>query len=236
MRIAAWNLNHRVLPKNIPKEVEEVIGEIAPDVLVLTEYVDGEFRAPFKTNLQKMGYFLSVSKVSKGHNQVLMATREKHSPGSVVAPDYDSHANSNFLSIRLPESALEIVGIRAPAYEKTSEVDLYWAALKDSLARAPQKRTIVIGDLNGDPNNSRSRGGRHLCDLRESGWTIPSPVGEWSYISSDGKHKSRIDHVLATADIEKIAARYETKIAGHTLAGEKEQMPLSDHAALVVDL
>ena len=236
MRIAAWNLNHRVLPKNIPMGIVDVIRGIAPDVLVLTEYVDGQFRAAFKTCLQDMGFFLSVSKECKGHNQVLMATRAKQSSGSVSAPDYDSHANSNFLCIHLPESALEIVGVRAPAYEKTSEVDLYWAALKDSLARAPQKRTIVIGDLNGDPNNSRSRGGRHLCDLRESGWTIPSPVGEWSYISSDGKHKSRIDHVLATADIEKIAARYETKIVGHTLAGDKEQMPLSDHAALVVDL
>ena len=139
MRIFAWNLNHRVLPKHIPMGVFDVIREIAPDVLVLTEYVDGQFRAAFKTSLQKMGFFLSVSKLSKGHNQVLMATRERHSPGSVSAPDFDSHANSNFLCIRLPESALEIVGIRAPAYEKTSEIDLYWAALKDSLARAPQK-------------------------------------------------------------------------------------------------
>ena len=52
MRIIAWNLNHRIQPKVIPQGVPEVIRGLAPDIVVLTEYVDGDGRLAFKQALR----------------------------------------------------------------------------------------------------------------------------------------------------------------------------------------
>ena len=45
MKIAAWNLNHRTNPKPVPDGVGQVVRHLAPDVLVLTEYVDSKASA-----------------------------------------------------------------------------------------------------------------------------------------------------------------------------------------------
>jgi hypothetical protein len=41
MKLLAWNLNHRAAPRRIPSWIAIAINEQAPDVLVLTEYVEG---------------------------------------------------------------------------------------------------------------------------------------------------------------------------------------------------
>ncbi|MBL0143808.1 MAG: endonuclease/exonuclease/phosphatase family protein [Betaproteobacteria bacterium] len=237
MKIAAWNLNHRTRMKDLSQGILEVIGEIAPDVLVLTEYVDGDSRAAFKEALKVQGLLhISVSKKIEGHNQVLIASRHGHTQGSVVAPLSDSHAETNFGCIRLLDSCLEVVGIRAPAYKTETGVEAYWAALEHRLQGVTDRSVLLIGDMNGDPANPHSVGGKHLGQLRERGWTIPNPIGEWSYSFGTGSTGSRIDHVLATASIGAITASYITRVGGHVVAGANDQAPLSDHAILVVEL
>ena len=41
MRIVAWNINHRAREKTIPDHLAAAIASLDPDVIVLTEYVDG---------------------------------------------------------------------------------------------------------------------------------------------------------------------------------------------------
>ena len=41
VRLLAWNVNHRMRPRHIPTWVAEIIGEQRPDIVVLTEYVEG---------------------------------------------------------------------------------------------------------------------------------------------------------------------------------------------------
>lgn len=237
MKIAAWNLNHRSRMKAIHQGIVDVIGEIAPDVLVLTEYVDGDSRATFKKALEEKGLLhISVSKQIEGHNQVLVASKREHSLGSVLAPVLDSHADTNFLSIHLLDSGLEIVGLRAPAYKTNAEIDAYWTALKHSLEGMTDRSVLIVGDMNGDPANPRSLGGRHMSQLQELGWMMPAPSGEWSYNAGGGASGSRIDHVLATASVGEIATSYITRVGHHILAGTTSEAPLSDHAILMAEL
>jgi hypothetical protein len=41
MKLLSWNLNHRAARRRIPSWIATAIDEQAPDVLVLTEYVEG---------------------------------------------------------------------------------------------------------------------------------------------------------------------------------------------------
>ena len=56
MRIVAWNLNHRIREKPIPLEALRGIQSLAPDILVLNEFVDGKSRLPFKADLSASGF------------------------------------------------------------------------------------------------------------------------------------------------------------------------------------
>lgn len=94
---------------------------------------------------------------------------------------------------------------------------------------------IFLGDLNADPDNKKSTGGKALkiLDVTDK-WFIPRPEGEWSYISSDGKRSSRIDHAICSTSLDNVMAKYVYKINSITLAGPKVTGPISDHAALMV--
>ncbi len=236
MKIASWNLNHRSVVKLIPGGVLDVISELAPDILVLTEYVDDASHKGFQDGLIEQGFSkISVSKSIKRHNQVLIASRQGHSLGTTLAPVPDSHAETNYLSVHIVGADLEIIGIRAPAYEKKSEINAYWTALAESLEGATDRRVLIIGDVNGDPANIRSLGGTHMNAMRKRGWVIPIPTGEWSYTSSDGVFRSRIDHVLATPGVGDVATSYITEVGQYVVAGRKEMAPLSDHAVLMAE-
>ena len=72
--------------------------------------------------------------------------------------------------------------------------------------------------------------------MRERGWKIPMPSGEWSYSSSDGSFRSRIDHVLVTPNVGDVAASYIIEVGQYVVAGSKEMASLSDHAVLLAEL
>jgi hypothetical protein len=56
IHLAAWNLNHRTGRKSIPPAVLHAIAALDIDVLVLTEFVDGDHQRSFKESLQDIGF------------------------------------------------------------------------------------------------------------------------------------------------------------------------------------
>jgi hypothetical protein len=52
MKLLAWNLNHRAARRRIPSWIATAINEQAPDVLVLTEYVEGPDHDSFLATLK----------------------------------------------------------------------------------------------------------------------------------------------------------------------------------------
>lgn len=233
MKIMAWNLNHRTAVKPIPDGIISAIDQLAPDVVVLTEYVEREVRSDFRKALLSLGFVsLSVSEVREGHNQVLIASRDTHVISGIPAP-LESHGSTNFLAVEFPEQDLALIGIRVPAYERAGELLAYERELVDILNGVANRRVLLIGDLNGDPHEKKSRGGKMFRDLIDHGWKIPRAEGDWSFLS--GKGNSRIDHAVASQAVGAISARYVVEVDGVIVAGPGT-VAISDHAILLCEI
>ncbi len=232
-RILAWNLNHRSRPKRIPVGVVDAIRQLHPDILVLNEYVQGTDHRRLWDDLRSMGLgSIKISERRPGHNQVLMASKRDFIVGAVPAPSVhcDSHGRTNFLAASFREPEFTLIGMRAPAYESAKQVRAYWGELTETLRVTASRKVVVIGDMNGDPENEKSIGGQYLASLCAEGWKIPRAEGEWSYKADSGAYTARIDHVVASPGIRMASASYITALPGIVVAGTRAEAALSDHA------
>lgn len=146
MRILTWNVNHRTCEKEIPQELVNTISIFAPDILVLTEFVDSgrgaKGRDRFYHNLSTLG--LKNHIISSPHlrtkntyeNQVLIVSKYSLELGEII-PVLPTKLNkefngirTNFLHVRLPEKNLEVIGLRTILGESESIIaPLYWETL-----------------------------------------------------------------------------------------------------------
>jgi Endonuclease/Exonuclease/phosphatase family len=237
MKILSWNLNHRIQMKKIPNAVISIIAEISPDLVVLNEFVDGAERDAFKYRLEEIGFpYISVSKKTNRQNQVLIASKAKHEDGDLKPPSYDDSSMTNFLHVLLPRFDIEIVGLRAPAYKKNQELELYWSQLLEIISSTVSRNIVFIGDFNCNPEVSKTPGARAINLLREMGWRIPHPDGDWSYISQNGQSVSCLDYALGSPGVGNISGTYVPKLGSHIIAGPKKQDPISDHAILISEI
>lgn len=236
MKLVAWNLGHQCREDPIHANFCESIEELCPDVLLLNEYVHGESRGQMLANLSRSGLpNLKVSARLNGNNQVLIASRYELEQGDLNGPRSKSHGGeANFLHVKLPRSNLELVGIRAPAYAGT-ELRSYWEALMELIRSCTSRRIVFIGDFNTDPDSLLRPTARYLRALRDEGWSVPSPAGDWSFISKKSVG-TRIDHVIASAPIRVLSAQYVASTARHVLASASKGAGISDHAPIVVRL
>jgi endonuclease/exonuclease/phosphatase family metal-dependent hydrolase len=234
VRIVAWNLNHRTGKKAIPSAVSQAILSLVPDVVVLTEYVEGPCHADFCDALKGGGLPSQFYTASGRHNQVLFAAREAASLGPLSAPRNLSHAAPNLLHVRLAEPALEIAAVRVPWYKVAKDRHAYWDWFETALPPLLLSSAVIIGDLNCDPQGSRGRGPKSLRRLAAQGWQLADPHGLGSYISHKGK-TSRLDHALVSSAVNINAAAYIQSENGYIFM-EPGLSPLSDHAPLVLDV
>jgi hypothetical protein len=107
VRLMTWNVNHRVRERRIPPEMAPAIFALEPDVVVLTEFVDGPSRTPFYDALSDGGFRHRLCSSSSGrHNRVLIASRTPIEPGDIVAPPIAPSVPSNALHAKLPALGL----------------------------------------------------------------------------------------------------------------------------------
>lgn len=232
MRLVAWNLGHQTLERPINPRFAEYVEKLSPNVLTLNEYVHGSTRGHFIEALAAIGLTqVKVSMRIRSNNQVLIASRLPFELGDLVGPDTeDGGGSSNFLHIIFPDSGLEVVGIRVPAYEKKSVLDDYWTKLLALICATKHRRIVFLGDFNADPDTPKSFAGAKLAGLRSHGWQVPAPSGSWSFVSG-----SRIDHVVAGPGISGLQAAYVSELDNVALASRDTLNRVSDHAALMVD-
>ncbi len=233
MKVVAWNLAHQVKKRPIPDYLVEVIQDLEADTVLFNEYVDDESREPFKTAMREAGYvWQAVSFTPTVHNQIYAASRFAFEVGDLQPPQFDGSAISNFLHLKFNDSPVEMVGLRAPAYEKAAERHAYWKELGEIMESAKNRSILFAGDVNFDPFvKTKQVGAACLPFPLAEGYQVPNPAGDWSYLGHSGKG-FRIDHVLHTSYIEISEVEYLDRIRGRFLAGEKIKMPISDHAAL----
>ena len=241
LHLAAWNLNHRSGKKAIPPAVIHAIAALDIDVLVLTEFVDGDHHARFKDSLKDIGLdSLAVSVKAPRQNQVLIAAR---SPlvdhGLLPLPGHTEAATTNWLHRRLPALHLEVVGFRAPMYLGADDRLGYWRQV-EAIARAARDRHVIfLGDFRCDPHAQTRLGDALFPRLAADGYTLAQPQGDWSYhAGKDSRDGTRVDHALACPDLTLTDARYLYRAGRHTLAGPDtgHGEPLSDHALLSIRL
>ena len=229
MRIVSWNLAHQTREDPIPAALIPALSALRPDLLILNEFVDGPSRDALRSDLKALElHDIHVSQRVGTNNQVLIASSVPLDPGDLRGPALiGGAAESNFLHVRMEGGALEVVGVRAPAY-MPRQLNEYWTHLS-ALIRSTKDRSIIwIGDLNGDPDLPSSTGGKCLAKLREEGWQLPRATGAWSF------HKgTRIDHVLASPSVPTVTAEYLASIGGVTVASGDRETRVSDHAALL---
>lgn len=93
--------------------------------------------------------------------------------------------------------------------------------------------TVVLGDLNANPESPSARGAAHFRRLLAAGWRRANPPDGASYYGPGRRH-TEVDHMLCDSRSTFAHARYVTEIGGWRLAGHEDA--LSDHAALLADL
>lgn len=233
MKTIAWNLAHQIHEKPIPDFLADVVCDLKADTVLFNEWVDTDRCEPFKQALRDAGFVHhAVSPTPARHNQIFAASRFAFEVGDLQPPQFDGSAISNFLHLRFPDTGVEVVGMRAPAYKKRADWHAYWDELAAIMNSVRDRPILFAGDVNYDPfKKAKKEGARtvpfHLCD----GYEIPNPQGEWSYLHHTGSG-SRIDHVIHTPSLAVTEAEYVDQIGGRHLAGSKSLQPISDHAAL----
>jgi exonuclease III len=241
LRIVAWNLAHQICKKPIQVALAEGILSLSPDVVVLTEYVDGPAdRIGFCTVLRSGGLVhLSQTPSRPRHNGVLIASRFTTSVLPFILPaGLTSHAASNCLNVQLDDLPLNLVGVRVPDCKTAPEKKAYWDWFETAIRPLVEQNAVIIGDFNTDPHKkprSKSPGSKHLNLLAEAGWQLKNPTGPWSFIPHKPKKPSRIDHALVSPSLTVKSARYVTSENGYSFAGDG-QAYFSDHALLVLDI
>jgi hypothetical protein len=232
-RVLAWNVNHRTFNKPVPSTVATAIGALAPDVLVLTEYVPGSDHSRFCGELLALGMrSILMSPREARHDQVLVATRAVGIAAELTGPEIP-HAQSNFLHVRIPEHGIEVIGVRVPMFKHSDDTDNYWSWLESFMELQMTRPLVVIGDLNVDPARAHSRSAQGLARIERRGWQRPVVADGWSYCSGTGFH-SCLDHVLISPQLHVHGSNYVARHEQHAFAGEADAM--SDHAALLVTI
>lgn len=233
--VAAWNVGHRTTRKPLPPALCDALEHIGADVLFLTEFVDeGEGREHLRKRLDVAGYgYVQTTERLPRHNQVLVASQLRFDIGDIAPPAKDSHATANFLHLRLHDSEMELIGIRAPAYKTAAEKSSYWSEVDGILHGVRDRALVMAGDFNEDPFKGVSESFTSRRFHGSEQLRVERPQGPWSYINNHREtSRSRIDHVLHTPRVQICEARYRYEAEGIQLAGLGSTLPLSDHAVL----
>lgn len=97
---------------------------------------------------------------------------------------------------------------------------------------ARARSILFAGDINFDPFvKAKKKGASQVHFPFASGYQVPNPAGDWSYLAHSGKGY-KIDHVLHTPSVVVSEVEYLTRIKDRHLAGVKANAPISDHAVL----
>jgi endonuclease/exonuclease/phosphatase family metal-dependent hydrolase len=236
MKLVVWNLNHRAARRRLPDWIADAIGGANPDVVVLTEYVEGVDHAAFLGALRHHGLACaSVSARTPRQNQVLIATREWHAREPLAIPNIHPSLPSNALLVRLADGT-RVLGFRMPAYEHAERrfKRPTWDWLLGEAEQLLPSPAILAGDFNTALGDSPAYCGDCLSTLLAAGWSHAAPTTGYSWQGRAGER--RIDLAFlspATATVAHYSWDFERLAIG--IPDRQKRVGLPDHAMLVVE-
>ena len=248
MKLLTWNVNHRIHEKVIPHLMAEAIDSLKPDIIVLTEFVDGPSRKSFFSELKSFGFSdKRVSKESEGQNQVLIASRTPLVDGAIQMPRTPSVSASdeelipeafpsNILHVHVPDKGFEILGLRVPMPLKSLNRRACWEWITKTAQENSERPFVLIGDFNIDPRYPPAKCEKRFDMLKKEGWQHADavPLSDVSYFPPAGGPGTRLDHAFLSKHFINPSARYVSESGGFVFAGKKPGA-MSDHAILLVD-
>jgi exonuclease III len=238
MRLLAWNLNHRAARRRVPNWVSAAIQVHAPDIAILTEYVEGPDHAKFLNELRTQGLGeISMSGQIGRENQVLICSRKAHDRGALVAPLIHSSVPPNTLHIVFKDTGLHVVGFRMPAFSGPDRrlKRATWDWLLQAAATLKNEVAVIAGDFNTAVGDSPARCGDRLDLLTTSGWLHVRPVSGWSWRHKSSGSERSIDHAFLTPAITSRGADYSWQFRDLDPEAAQEKVGIPDHAILTVD-
>jgi hypothetical protein len=236
MKLAIWNLNHRVGKTKFLPQAASAIGSLLVDALVLTEYFPTDHHDAFAAELAKYGFSAQMLSRETGEkaNRVLIAAKQPFEIDPLPLPDFDLQLPANVLAVRFPSTGIRLLGLRVPYYTKKDlpRVLDAWAWLELASEMLRDDQAIIVGDLNAEITSHAKRGGDHLRRILAQGWTRARPASGVSYYGK-GSVGTEIDHALCSPSLKFASARYQTDVGDAVFAGK--DFALSDHAVLMVE-
>ena len=247
MRLLTWNVNHRIQEKAIPPQMAEAIDSLKPDVVVLTEFVDGISREIFKSELNSLGFNYKISDGPKGQNHVLIASRTPLVDGDIHVPPSEPAVPpnepliplafpSNVLHVKVPDKDFEILGLRVPMPLKSANRQACWEWIMATAKENCGRPFVIMGDFNIDREYSPVKCGKRFDQLADIGMHhVPAmPLDYVSYFPPSGGEGTRIDHAFLSRHFINPTAQYRAESGQYLFAGNKPGA-MSDHAVLLVD-
>lgn len=240
IRIATLNMNHRINAIPVPDLFFDIIMDLSPDVLILTEYVHGRNSRNFACRMNAIGFYFHCSNYVPGQNQVLIASKGEMHIGGMSVQCGDPCDPPNFLHVRTLD--MDIFGVRMPIPKNAAKKREYWLHITNKLLNT-NGPAILMGDFNMDFwRRQRSAGCQQIHALLANGWQSknPNPLSAGSYIGSrrngtGERALSRLDHFVASNHFRVCSAMYLQEVSGIPIVGE-ESGSFTDHAILSVDL
>lgn len=241
MRILTWNLNHRARRRAVPDWIAAAILGRQPDVVVLTEYVEGPDHGRLAEALGEAGFAPpAVSARPSGGNQVLVAARGGVERRTIEAPGTLPPAvSSNVLHVGVPSLGIEVLGFRMPAFPSAQREDKRktWDWLLDSARSLGDRAAVITGDLNTSPEDGPRFFGDRIAALVEDGrWRLARPADGYSWLHARSGRERQIDHLFHTRALTARRAVYDWDFRALNEDAVSGKVGRPDHAMLVVDL
>lgn len=238
MRLLTWNLNHRAARRAIPDWVSIAIGNQNPDVVVMTEYVQGDAHSGFITDLAGQGLLhTQVSTRTEGQNQILIASRSPLSLGGIQGPELHPAVPPNTLHVVVDDLQLQLIGFRMPAFaSKDRKIKrAVWEWLISASRSLEPHRTVLTGDLNTAVGDSDNYCGDCLPVLPKHGWQHAIPDEGFSWKSARHRTVRRIDHTFLSPSMPSARSNYLWDFESLAPDAGSARVGIPDHAMLVVD-
>lgn len=235
LRLATWNLNHRVGKVPFRPEAAAAAMSLDTDIMVFTEFYPRAQEASFRGALADAGWthHLLSPPTGEAANRVLVVSRVPLEPLEHAPPTFDDQFPANLVCARVPSHRLALIGLRVPWYTRSDPLVRAWEWLEQTAARLAHEPAVLLGDLNVSTTSYPVHIRQRFLGILDRGWHRAQPDGQASYFGTGGV-LTEIDHVIGTRHCAFSDAAYVVASGGHALAGSPAA--ISDHAALVTQV
>jgi exonuclease III len=202
---------------------------------VLTEYVEGPDHRLFLAALESIGLPNFSCTIQPGReNQVLIATRQKHTRCNLALPEIHRSVPSNVLKVTMSFGII-IVGFRMPSFVGKDRPlkRLVWDWLLQEADRLRDNSAIIVGDFNTAPTDSDRDCGDCFATLVAKGWQRPEPTTGYSWRHPRSGSERRIDHIFFSSALTPRTIEYLWSFEELVPDASVRTVGLPDHAMLI---